>query len=372
MNRFNLPDVQFLQKEPEQIEQDILASIEKETGMTFTNADPRRKFAQSLVPYIVQERNNLDYALKQNLLAYAVGDHLDHKGEDYNTPRLEAKAAITTMEFTLEEERVSSLLIEAGTLFLVGTDTYFETEKTIVVPVGQHIAEVKALCTEVGTIGNGYLPGEITNLVRPLPWVKGVKNISISSGGVDKEANDPYAERIRIAPESFSVAGPEGAYEYWSKTASQAIVDVDVDSPIEGTIDIRVLLQNGELPSQEILDKVLEICSDKSIRPLTDQVTVGAPTQVLYDVDVQYWVLQSKASVLSTTQKNIERAYENYLIWQKEKMGRDIDLSELIARMKKAGAYRVAVNSTMYLQVDKNQVAKENLTNIAFGGLVDE
>lgn len=372
MSRFNLPEINFLEKDPEIIERDILFHIEEKTGLTFSNADPRRKFVQAMVAYIVQERNNLDYALKQNLLAYAEDEFLDHKGEDVSTPRLEATAATTTMELVLEEGRVSPLVIEAGTLFLVGEDTYFETQETVVVPVGQHTVQVKAVCTETGEKGNGYLPGEITELVRPLPWVKSVRNITTSAGGSEVEDDDAYAERIRLAPESFSVAGPEGAYEYWAKTASQEIVDVVVLNPEPGTVDIRVLLKDGELPTQEILDKVLQVCSDKSVRPLTDKVTVNAPEPILYDVDVQYWILKSSVSSLSSIQEQVEKAMQDYLLWQKSKMGRDVDLSELIARLKAAGAYRVAVNSLMYKAVEKHQVAKENSVNLTFGGLVDE
>lgn len=372
MNRFNLPDVSFLEKDPQIIESNLLSYIQSKTGITLSNADPRRKFVQAFVLYVTQERNNLNYALKQNLLAYAEDVFLDHKGEDVLTPRLESQAAVTTMEFILEEGRVSVLIIERGTRFLVGKNTFFATEETIAVPVGQHTVQIKAYCTEKGAVGNGYLPGEITMLVQPLAWVKRVRNVTISAGGVDVEEDDPYAERIRIAPESFSVAGPEGSYEYWAKTASQQITDVKVSSPSPGLVDIRVLLQNGELPSQEIIDKVLEVCSNKSVRPLTDSVTAGAPETISYDADVEYWILASNASVVASIQQQVEQAYQDYLIWQRSKMGRDIDPSELIARLKKAGAYRVAVNAPLYQLIEKNQVAKEGFADLSFGGLIDE
>lgn len=372
MNRFNLPDINFLEKDTSYIERDMLNSIEEETGITLSNADPRRSIVKALASYVSIERNNLDYALKQTLLAYAEDDFLDHKGEDTNTQRLDAKAAVTTMEFILEENRVSVLPIEAGTLFLVGENTFFETTETITVPVGQHTIQIKATCTETGEAGNGYLPGEISSLVTPLPWVKEVKNITVSAGGVDLEENDPYAERIRLAPESFSVAGPDGAYEYWAKSASQEIEDVKILNPSDGVVDIRVLLKEGHLPTQEILDLVISTCSPKNVRPLTDKVTAGAPDVVNYDVDVQYWVSQSNEAVLSSIQNQVEEAYQNYLKWQREKMGRSVDLSELITRLKEAGASRVAVNSTMYVKVEKYQVAKESVTNLVFGGLADE
>lgn len=370
MNRFNLPDINFLEKDPDLIERDMLFHMESK-GFVFSNADPRRKFLQGLVLYITQERNNLDYALKQNLLAYAEDEFLDHKGEEVSTPRLGEKSAVTTMEFILEEGRVDVLSIESGTRFLVGENTFFSTDSTVVVPVGQHSVLIPATCLEAGEVGNGYLPGEITNLVDPVPWVKNVRNISVSSGGAEVEENDPYAERIRMAPESFSVAGPEGAYEYLAKSTSQQIVDVVVLNPSDGVVDIRVLLRNGEIPSQELLAGVLKVFSGKLVRPLTDKVVANGPDIVLYDADVQYWVLDSNESVLISIQEKVNAAFQDYLKWQKEKMGRDVDLSELIVRLKKAGAYRVMVNSEMYKNIEKHQVAKENNAILTFGGLTD-
>lgn len=371
MNRFNLPDINFLEKDPSIIEREILFHLESK-GFNLSNADPRRKFAQAFIPIIVGQRNNIDYALKQNLLAYAEDEFLDHKGVEFNAPRLEDKAAVTTMEFILEVDRVDILPIPAGTRFLVGEDTFFATDKTVVVPKGQNIVYVPTTCTEKGEKGNGYLPGEITNLVDPINWVKEVRNITESSGGIEVEENDPYAERIRMAPEAFSVAGPEGAYEYWAKTTSQEIVDVVVLSPVEGTVDIRVLLKNGELPSQELLNQVLTVCSDKRVRPLTDKIEVNIPDIVNYDADVEYWILEKNAAVVSAIQEKVNEAFQGYLKWQKEKMGRDVDLSELIARLKAAGAYRVIVKSGMYKKIEKHQVAKENIANLTFGGLTDE
>lgn len=371
MARFNLPEINFLEKDPDEIEQSILFYLE-EKGFSLSIADPRRKFVQALVEYIVLERNNLDYALKQNLLAYAEDEFLDHKGEDVFTKRLDASAAVTTMELTLEPDRVDVLTIPEGTRFLVGEDTFFATTKTVVVPVGQNTVQIEAVCTEEGEVGNGYLPGEITTLVDPIPYVKEVRNITVSSGGADVEEDDQYAERIRIAPESFSVAGPEKAYEYWAKTASQDIQDVIVLNPSDGVVDIRVLLKNGELPSQELLNKVLEICSDKTKRPLTDKVIVNAPEIVSYDVDVTYWVSEANASVLTVIQDQINEAFRAYLTWQKSKIGRDVDLSELITRLKNAGASRVDVKSEMYVQIERHQIAQENTVNLQFGGLSDD
>lgn len=371
-NRFNLPDVSFFDKSPDVIETEMLFYVEEKTGLTLSNSDPRRKFLQSLVLYISQERNLSDYAFRQLLLAYAEDDFLDHKGEDTLTTRLPATPATTTIEFILEEERVSALVIEAGTLFLVGSDTYFETNETVVVSVGDASVTVQAYCTVDGEVGNGYLPGEISTLVNPLNWVKSVSNVTTSSGGTEIEDDESYANRVRLAPEKFSVAGPDGAYKYWAMSTNQNIVDVEVWSEVAGTTNITVLMKNGTLPEQEVLDKVLDICSSNTVRPLTDKVIVEAPEVIEYIPLATYWISEKNATLVTSIQSNVEQAYLDYLIWQKKKLGRNIDLSELITRLKNAGAHRVQINSEMYQVIEKYQVAQDTEGILTFGGLTDE
>lgn len=371
-NRFGIPDINFFDKSPDKIEQEMLFDIEEQTGITLTTSDPRRKFIQGLALFVSQERNKYDYALKQTLLAYAEDSFLDHKGEDSLTERLQATAAQTTIQYTLEDERVSALIIEAGTLFLVGEGTYFETRENRVVEVGVTQIEVEAYCTEVGIVGNGYLPGEISTQVNPLNWVKSVSNITTSAGGTEEEDDDSYAERIRLSSEKFSVAGPDGAYKYWAMTANSDIADVEVWSEEPGTVNITVLMRDGIIPTQEILDSVYEVCAENDVRPLTDLVVVEAPMLVEYSPDVTYWISEENAALVTSINNEIQQAYQEYLIWQKSKLGRDINLSELIARIQNAGAYRVQVNSEIFKSLEKNQVASDVDALCTFGGLTDE
>lgn len=53
-------------------------------------------------------------------------------------------------------------------------------------------------------------------------------------------------------------------------------------------------------------------------------------------------------------------------------MGRDVDLSELIARLKRAGASRVAVNSEMFIEIGKTEIAHPTLTSLTLRGLADD
>lgn len=371
-NRFNLPDITFLDKDPAVIEREMLMHVEDKTGMTFQRADPRRKFLQALTAFVSIERNRLEYALRQNRLAYAVDDALIHMGDEMSTEKLEAMPAKTTMAFVLEEERVSALPIPKGTVFLVGENTYFETDEELLVPVGTHLLSIGATCTETGEIGNDYYPGEISTLVKPLPWVKEVQNTTISSGGREEESDDAYAERIRLAPESFSVAGPELAYVYWTKSANQDIADAYAHTPDPGKVDVRILMNNGQLPTTEEIQLVNEKLMYSAVRPLTDFVTVGPPNEIEYEAVVEYWISKSNMTVASIIENQVNAAYQQYLIWQRSKMGRDVDLSELIVKLKQAGASRVAINSEMFVEIAKTEVAKESITSLTYRGLADD
>lgn len=369
MARFNLPDITFADKSAQQIEASILSKYEELTGQRLATADPRRKFVQALVPILVQQRVLIDYGAKQNLLPYSVGDVLDAIGTLTETARLDPSPALTTLKFTLSTGTPQT--IPAGTRVTAGDGVFFSTSEAVLISGGQTIAEVTAECTKAGAIGNGYLPGELNQLVDPIQWVSAVENITESQGGADVEDDDSYAERIRTAPESFSVAGPTGAYEFWAKTANASIVDVSVRSPSAGVVEIRPLLEGGVIPGQEILDAVLDVCNDRSIRPLTDNVQVVAPEAVSYDLTMTYWIRTADASIAAGIQDQVDQAVEDYKLWQKSKLGRSIDPTELITLVKNAGAKRVDVTSPLYQDIFTYQVATDNVVTVTYGGLED-
>jgi len=108
---------------------------------------------------------------------------------------------------------------------------FFATVDDVEIPAGELSIQAHAICNQVGEIGNGWLPGQINRMVNSFPFSYSVQNVTISQGGANKEDLEPFRERIRMAPESYSTAGPYGAYEYWARTANQLIVDVKVNSP---------------------------------------------------------------------------------------------------------------------------------------------
>jgi len=367
----NLPQITFAEKSAAAIGAAVITAYEAIAGFTLAPGDPRRLFLLTIADIIAQQRVLIDYTGKQNLLAFATGDNLDHIGVLVGTDRLPAAAATVTLRFTLSALQPEAVIIPAGTRATPGENLLFATTATVTVPAGQTHVDVGAVCTETGAKGNGYAPGQINKIVDPIQWVASVSNTTTSEGGADIESDDAYRERIRQAPEQFSTAGPDGAYLYHAKKASALIIDVSVISPSPGVVEIRPLLAGGEIPGQEILDAVAAACSDKSVRPLTDNVSVLAPTVVAFDVDVTYWIDSDNSAIAASIQAAVEQAVADWVLWQKSKLGRDVNPSELTARMVNAGAKRVLVTSPAYTAVTKSQVAVAGAVTKTFGGLED-
>lgn len=64
-------------------------------------------------------------------------------------------------------------------------------------------------------------------------------------------------------------------------------------------------------------------------------------------------------------------AVDNYVLWQKSKLGRDINPSELIVRVMAAGAKRVAVTAPVFKVTTDTQVAICSTKTVTLGGIED-
>ena len=325
---------------------------------------------------IVQQRYLIDYTGKQNLLAYSEGDNLDHIGAFYGVYRLEAESAGVNLKFNLSAALSDDFIIPAGTRAAdISGLVFFALDDDLKIPAGNLSGTGEASCTEAGIKGNGFLAGQINILVDPVSYVSSVENINTSSGGSDQETDENLRERIQMAPESYSVAGPEGAYEYYARSANSYIRDVTVIGPPDtqpGHVDIYVLMENGELPSDEVLNQVYQTCNDKSIRPDTDYIQVLRPDIVTYNINLTYYINRSKANQADNIRTAVNSVIDDFILWQRKKIGRDINPSELIHRLLSAGVKRVNISQPAFKELSGHELAVLNNKNIVYGGLESE
>lgn len=363
MKLVDLPDIEFVDADAEHVKAALFADYISITGRTLAQGDPVRLFLLVVAEAFIRLLNNQNYVGKQNLLRYATGDNLDHLGALTDTTRIPASAATTTLLITLAAKREQETIVKAGTRVATDSGIYFATNDDAAVLAGNMTTTVKAACQTVGTVGNGFLPGEIKSIVDPVAYVASIVNTTTSAGGADEESDDDYRERIHEAPERFSTAGPTGAYEYWTKSANSGIIDV--------AVEIRPLMTGGTLPEQELLDAVKTVVSADKVRPLTDNVSVVAPDAVSYDITLTYYTDVGTAE--STVKDAVTTAVNNYRLWQKSKIGRDINPSRLIADvMAVAGVKRVIVTAPTYTVLTGVQVAQDKTVSVVLGGSEDE
>lgn len=372
--RWGLAPVNFLETDAETIRSQIITGFEKASGDTLAAGDPRRLFLLSIADVIIQQRTAINLAAQQNLLSYAQGGYLDALGQLLAVERMAESKAVTTLEFTLSQALGSVYTIPAGTQVTNGVVT-FETDEDLLIPIGQTKGEVSASCTVAGPVGNDYLAGQISTIVTPMTFVSGAQNTTITTGGADAESDPDFADRIRLAPNSFSVAGPEKAYVYHAKSVSPAIIDVKVDSPTPGEVDVYVLLTDGTLPTEDTLEQIEEHLSDENIRPLTDYVVVKAPTASNYEIELHYWISQEDSSKAAQIQADVEAAVEQYRLWQQTKIGRDITPGKLLQLVFAAGASRVddsKMKPAAWKKLEAMQVAQCTKVSVVYEGYKDE
>lgn len=367
------PEISFVNTDTDTLVNALVKSYEKFTGRTLYPADPVQKFILWIADIIIQERILIDESAKQNVPRYAQGVYLDSLAEIFKDAyRLQPQAAATTFRFYLSTALPYQHLIPIGTRIAVDGNIVFETTETLYIDAGKQSGDVPAICQQVGEIGNGFVPGQITQLVDVFPYYDRVENITVSAGGAERETDSAFYERMRESMESFSTAGPSGAYIYHAKTASPLVADVAALSPTPGVADIRVLLRDGELPTEEVLQEVQAQLSADKVRPLCDFVQVSAPDTVPLNIDATYYIPKPSQNSAAVITADVEKAVQDYIRWQTEKMGRDINPSVFVSYLMKTGIKRVVVRQPEYTVVPESEVAALNQCNVSSGGVEDE
>ena len=375
----NLPDISFidgltLEDLQSKILSDFVTKYQEVTGkkIQLSKSDPNRIIMLSCAQIIYQGLQNIDKAGKMNFLKYAYDDYLENMGALKKVTRNPAKFAQVPVKFTLSGKREAATSIPQGTRVTAAYEVYFATIEYAEIPAGETEVTVMTECTEAGTVGNDFAAGELTTLVDPIGFVSKVSNTEKSTGGTEVESDQNMAERIYLAPSSFSTAGPDDAYEYWVKDSNPNIGDVKITSPVPGVVDIRFVMTDGTVPDDTTIAAVTAAVNQRGKRPLTDQVQVKKPEIEEYSIDVTYYINTSDSNAATAIQAQVESAVEKYKLWQASKVGRDINPDELIANINDAGAKRAVVRAPVFRVIGETAKAQCTSVNVIYGGLEDD
>lgn len=357
-------------KTPQEIENNIIKRYEEIAGITLYPADPVRLFLKSLAYTLSVQNAVIDYAARQNLLAYATGLHLDYLGELMGIKRQEAKPAKTMLKFSIQDALAFEVTIPKGTRAATKSgEVIFQTLENGSIKTGEENTLILAECSLGNEKANGLLAGQVCEIVDPLPYIVSVQNMEEITDGEEQEDDEHLRGRIRLAPETFTVAGSMESYIAQTKNAGSEIAAVTATSPAPGVVDIRFVLKGGELPNTAMIEAVEKYLSAEDVRPLTDLVQVSAPDIVEYELECVWYLDQANTTQYALIQAAVNKAIENYILWQKEKPGRDINPSELTRLIMQAGAKRVEITSPVFKKIEPTQIAKESTVQVIFGGI---
>ena len=367
------PEVLFCETDSGVILEELVEKYTEITGRELESADPVLLFIKWMAAAVSMINININESARQNVPRYADGEFLDSLGElFFNVKRLEGTAAETVLRFTISAAQSENIVIEAGTRAKNG-DKVFATVEDAVILAGETQVDVTARAEETGVKYNGIAVGDINVIVDPFAYFAAVSNVSVTSGGVDVESDESYYKRMRESLEGYSTAGAIGGYKYYAESCDARIADVSVTSPSAGRVNIKVLLKDGELPDEAVLDIVESAVNADDVRPLTDLVSVQAASAVSYDVELTYYTPENSSQSTSETAAAVNAAVTEYIAWQYAKMGRDINPSRLISMiMAAADIKRVVVTKPVYTVVGEGAAAIADDVNITFGGAESE
>lgn len=379
MSKREYPDITFLETDTEIIESNMIALYEymmkeeyKREDYKMQPASPERVFIAWCAAIVVQQRILIEETAKKNVPRYAEGEYLDSLAELFkDIERLPATPAVATFRCYISAAQKQSVIVPQGTRITFDGEITFETVEELEIPAGETYGDVSGKCQTAGIAGNNLAAGQVKEIVDVYEYYLKVENITKTSGGAEEEDDGDYYNRMRESMESFSTAGPTNGYIYHAKSVSAAVSDVAATSPEPGVVDVRILLQNGEQPTQTVLEEIEAALNASDVRPLTDTVTVSEPEEDPFEIDVTFYIERNSQASSTIIESDARAAVENYILWQTSKMGRDINPSYLVQLMMGAGIKRVEVRKPEFKVVEETHVARivRNTMQVLNGGV---
>lgn len=365
-----MSELNLLSDNPLEIESSIINAynaLRVESGeKEITPANPIYIFLKSIAYVLSCYSALINERLMQNFIDYASGEYLDALGKLTGTIRLQATKSLCTVRFTRVTGTSNAVLIPKGTRVTADSVIYFGTKENAEIAAGADTVQVIVEAVEAGSAANGYGVGSIKQIVDNIAYLKSVENITESTGGTDIESDESYKERIFLAPETFSVAGPKLAYVYHTKSVSSEIIDVAVVSDEPGIVKIYPLLSGGTMPGEELLQFINNKLSASDVRPLTDKVEVLEPVRKEYNIDLDYYLYEERDAI---PDEKVQKVVSDYIVWQKSVLGRDINPDKLIADLQALGVKRVVIREPVFTKVESNELALCISASASFKGL---
>jgi phage-related baseplate assembly protein len=184
------------------------------------------------------------------------------------------------------------------------------------------------------------------------------------------ESNTDLRKRTQLAPQGYSVAGPEGAYISHALNADGRVLDATATSPAPCQVVVTVLSRLGDgAPTQDLIDKVTLALQADNVRPLTDEVLVQGAQVIRYAIraTLKFFAGPDRAVALAEAQKRTA-AYTDEM----HRLGMEVTLDGLYAAMRAPGVQKVILDEPAAgIAVTKGQAAYCTSIELVDGGVYE-
>jgi phage-related baseplate assembly protein len=171
-----------------------------------------------------------------------------------------------------------------------------------------------------------------------------------------KEGDDAYRERIQLAYEGLTTAGPRNSYILHARNASGLVADATAESPAPCYVTVTVLGLNGEgAVSPDLLDTVARALNDDDVRPVCDRVTVQSAQVIRYQIEA----ILHMTSAGPEADASLAEAKSRLGAWinPRKRLGVEVARSGVDAQLHVAGVSRVELVGWQDLAPTKAQAA---------------
>ncbi|BCQ67277.1 phage-related baseplate assembly protein [Pseudomonas protegens] len=171
-----------------------------------------------------------------------------------------------------------------------------------------------------------------------------------------KEADDALRERVQLAYEGLTTAGPRNSYILHARNASARVADAEAESPSPACVTVTVMSLEGDgAAAPELLATVAAALNDEDVRPLGDRVTVNSAQILPYRIDA---VLHMKGPG-PESDAALAEAERKLAAWvnPRRRLGIEVARSAIDAQLHVAGVARVELRGWQDIVPSKAQAA---------------
>lgn len=170
------------------------------------------------------------------------------------------------------------------------------------------------------------------------------------------EEDDALRERVQLAYEGLTTAGPRNSYILHARNASGLVADATAESPSPAVVVVTVLSQEGiGAASGELLNTVSVYLNDDDVRPVADRLTVQSAQILPYRIDAKVYMVGNgpeNEAILAQCQARLQ-AWIN----PRRRLGVEVARSGIDAQLHIDGVTRVELTGWVDIKPTKAQAA---------------